>query len=435
MQEKKELTTFAKDFAPVIGYDAIKKELERYCDIMRNEDVYVKLGAKVPSGILLHGEPGLGKTLMAKCFIKASGRKHFICRKDKPDGDFVKYITDVFNKAKESAPSIVFLDDMDKFANADDFHSDYEEFVTIQSMIDEVKGKGVFVLATANSTKCFPRSLLRPGRFDSIIRVESPKGEEAEKIISHYIANKKFVKDVNVKTVSRLLDGGSCAELETVINEAAVYAGYERREKITTDDLVKAAMRVLHRSPEALDKRNMESAKRIAYHEAGHAVVAEVLKEGSVNFVSIRPYHGNVGGFTSYCQGDDYWLGIEPMQNRVVALFGGKAATEIKYGEVDVGASSDINRAQDIVYRFIAKYAQKGFDSIERGMEFEMTREQSERISSAMNSELSTYYEKAKKIIANNVEFLDKLVSVLLEKEVLTGEDITAVKNSSTIRY
>jgi AAA+ superfamily predicted ATPase len=166
-------------FAPVIGYKSIKKELIRICDIMRNRDFYAKLGVSVPSGLLLSGEPGLGKTLMANCFIKASGRTAFVCRKDKPDGDFVKHIKNTFEEAVKFAPSIVFLDDMDKFANGDEYHKNSEEFVTVQSCIDDCKGKEVFVLATINDNDSIPSSLLRAGRFDNRIEVQAPKGADA----------------------------------------------------------------------------------------------------------------------------------------------------------------------------------------------------------------------------------------------------------------
>ena len=154
----------------------------RICDIMRNHEFYSRLGVSVPNGLLLSGEPGLGKTLMANCFVKASGRKAFVCRKDKPDGDFVNHIKSVFDEAVENAPSIVFLDDMDKFsANGDEYHKNSEEFVTIQSCIDGVKGKEVFVLSTINDNNAIPKSLLRAGRFDNRIEVEPPKGEDAER--------------------------------------------------------------------------------------------------------------------------------------------------------------------------------------------------------------------------------------------------------------
>lgn len=191
-------------FEKIIGYEAIKKELAQISDVLANKEAYERLGVSSPRGLLLHGDPGVGKTLMASAVIKASGRKAFTCRKNSPNGDFVKKIKKTFKDAAEAAPSIVLLDDMDKFANGDDCHPDAEEYVTVQSCIDEIKGKEVFVLATANSLRALPRSLKRAGRFDRVIEVNNPRGEDAVKIIEHYIKGKKFVGDMDAVTVARM---------------------------------------------------------------------------------------------------------------------------------------------------------------------------------------------------------------------------------------
>ena len=153
----------------IIGYSSIKRELKQISDTLKNREAYDKLGVSSPRGLLLYGDPGVGKSLMAAAIIEESGRPAYICRKDKPNGDFVKYIKETFDKAAENAPSIVFLDDMDKFTNGDERHPDAEEYVTVQSCIDEVRGKEVFVLATVNNIRNLPRSLRRAGRFDRTI--------------------------------------------------------------------------------------------------------------------------------------------------------------------------------------------------------------------------------------------------------------------------
>ena len=158
-----------KEFEKIIGYESIKKELELICDVVRNFDKYELLGVSFPGGIMLEGNPGVGKTLLAKCFIEATGLKFFVCRKNKPNGAFVDEIKRIFDKAEKYAPSIVFLDDMDKFANEDKNHKDAEEYVTIQSCIDYVKGKKVLVIATINDKYKIPDSLKRAGRFDKKI--------------------------------------------------------------------------------------------------------------------------------------------------------------------------------------------------------------------------------------------------------------------------
>ena len=148
-------------FDSIIGYSAIKHDLIRIADTLKSRDAYEKLGVSSPRGLLLHGEPGVGKSLMASAVIEESGRNAFTCRKDKPNGDFVNTIKATFDEAAKNAPSIVFLDDMDKFTNGDELHPNAEEYVTVQSCIDEVRGKDVFVIATVNNKRCLPHSLRR----------------------------------------------------------------------------------------------------------------------------------------------------------------------------------------------------------------------------------------------------------------------------------
>ena len=300
-----------KEFDKIIGYASVKKELQQIADVLKNGEIYSKLGVSAPNGLLIHGSPGLGKTLMATCVIEASGRPHFICRKNKPNGDFVKAIKETFAKAVENAPSIILLDDMDKFTNGNERQRDAEEYVTVQSCIDEVKGKNVFVLATANNIRTLPQSLVRAGRFDRVIEICVPVGEDAEKIIEHYIKDKPFAADVEVKNIAKIMNGHSCAELETVINEAGIYAGYERSEKITMQHFIEACLRTVFDVPVkvASDNEtdwidNMENPNcqttQIIYHEAGHAVITEILSPNSVALVSAYNRRSGSGGFTVY---------------------------------------------------------------------------------------------------------------------------------------
>ena len=426
MNEQIKLCEIEKEFEQVIGYQSIKKEMLTICDIMQNSEFYSKLGVSVPNGLLLSGDPGLGKTLMANCFIKASGRKAFTCRKDKPDGDFVNHIKSTFDEAVKNAPSIVFLDDLDKYSNGDEYHKNSEEFVTVQSCIDDAKGKNVFVLATINDEDAIPNSLLRAGRFDNRIEVKSPKGEDAEKIVEHYIKKKNFVSDVDVKTITKLLNSASCAELECVINQAGVYAGFNRKDKIEMDDIVKACLRIIHKAPEKENAYSPEVLKYVSYHEAGHAVIAEVLEPGSVNFVSVRSHGGNTGGFTNYYQPEEYCIKKQYMENRVTVILGGKAATETVFGETDVGSNSDLRRAFDIVERFVDDYSSNGFDRwIQDGYTSEGIRE---RRDTQMSYEMEKFYQKAKKILIDNREFLDKLATALINKDILTSVEIEAIK-------
>ena len=417
-----------KEFDKIIGYSDVKAELERICDIMINHDKYANLGVTTPRGLLMHGVPGVGKTTMAKCLIEASKRPVFICRKDKPDGDFIKEIKKQFEDAKNNAPSILFLDDMDKFANDDEYHKNSEEFVTVQSCIDDCKGVEVFILATANVLKAIPKSLLRAGRFDKSIEIKNPRLEDAAEIIKYYLSQKKFVADIDYKELAKILNGGSCAELETVINEAGVYAGFQNKDKIELDDILRAAMRVIFGAPENLEETDEGELLKIAYHEAGHAVIAEVLEPNSVSIVSVLSHTGNTGGVTAYNQGDKYWTSKKYMENRVISLLGGKAATELVYGEVDVGANSDLHRAFDLVERFTDNYCSNSFDRWEQNHAY--SPDLLARREMQMSVEMETFFWKAKKILVDNRELLDKLARLLVEKKTLLNMDIQELKAS-----
>lgn len=415
------------EFDKIIGYKDVKTELIRICDVIKSPEKYKKLGVVQSGGLLLDGDPGVGKTLMANCFIKESGRKAFICRKNKPDGEFVNEIKNVFSEAAKNVPSIVLLDDMDKFANEDDFHINAEEYVTVQSCIDEVKGKDVFVLATTNGTDNFPKSLLRAGRFDCIINVDAPKGKDAVEIVKYYLSQKKAVAEIDAEEIAGLLGGKSCAVLETVINTAGQYAGYENKEKIDSGDILRAFMRIIYDAPESTVPHNPFILERTAYHEAGHTVVAEILEPGSVNLVSVRKNTGVVGGFTAYNNPDDYWFSETHMKNRVMAILAGKAATEIIFGETDTGANDDIDRAFEIVQRFADNYCSYGFGYWkERGSSPVRLSRREDRITADMEN----FYAKTKKILIENRDFLEKLAKRLKEKDTLVSSEIKAVKES-----
>ncbi len=418
-----------KEFDRVVGYKSAKTELERIIDMMINPDAYSKLGVKTTRGLLLFGEPGVGKTTMAKCFIEASRRKTFTLRKDAPDGDFVKLIKKTFDDAKEAAPSIVFLDDMDKFANEDSYHKNAEEFVTVQACIDDAKEHEVFVLATANDLDNLPDSLLRAGRFDKSIEVENPKGNDVVLIVKHYLKNKNLSDDIDYKEIARMLDGRSCAALETVINEAGVYAGFEKRETINMNDFVRAFMRVVYKAPEAENYEYGKYLREFAVHEAGHVLVSEIQEPGSVTLATVKKHDGgSTGGFVSYKRDDDYFESMSYMENRVRACLAGKAATEIVYGQIDVGANSDLHRAFDIVKRFVDSYCGYGFGQWEGIPDREESQMVANRKALLVQTEMERYYQQTKRILIENRELLDRLTDALADKKVILYQDIQNIK-------
>ena len=414
-----------KAFEKIIGYEDVKAELYRICDLMKNPDKYRRLGVATPRGLLLSGDPGVGKTMMAKAVIAESGRKDITVRKDKPNGDFVNLIRDTFEKAKKNVPSIVFLDDMDKFANEDTEHRDAEEYVTVQACIDECKDFEVFVIATVNCKYNLPDSLLRAGRFDKCIEVLPPEGEDAVKIIDYYLRQKKCLGDIDARVIAKLMSGNSCAELETVINEAGIYAAYADREFIEQEDIIKACMRLMFDAPESCEGLTDEVAEALAVHEAGHITVAEILDPGSVNLVSICRHSGGSEGITSVSKPAGYLFSKELMEHEVIRLLAGKAATEIILGVTDVGCNSDLNHAFRLVAKFVDDLCALGFDSFGFREESDYMRETRDR---RVANELEKYYQEAKRMIVENRRLFEHFKKYLLAKKTLTYSDIEMIR-------
>lgn len=330
-------------------------------------------------------------------------------------------------------PSIVFLDDMDKFANGDALHPDAEEYVTVQSCIDEVKNKDVFVIATANSLRCLPDSLLRSGRFDRRIPVPVPSDEDAEQIIKFYLSGRGMSLVLDTKVITKMMQGSSCAELETVINEAGILAGYERADRVTMQHFMKAAMKIVFEVPyselncsDAFDK-NPELLKKIACHEAGHTVVHEVLVPGSVVLATVYcdgRHHGGLTKFHTDRVAQDPYTAIKM---RIIANLAGKAATEQLLGCFDVGTSEDLKNAHDMIMDLISDSAACGFalygDCYPKSDALLYRQEQT------VAAEVEKYYLKAKEIIAKNHTFCEAVADALMKKKLLSCYDIREIRS------
>lgn len=409
------------DFESIIGYKAIKLELSRIVDQLKYPEKYAELGVTEPHGLLLHGVPGVGKSTMAKSIIDAIGRQAFVCRKEKSNGDFVNEIVRVFDEAAGAEPSIILLDDLDKFANEDERHCDAEEFVTVQSCIDKVKDKRVFVIATANNIRKLPNSLTRPGRFDHILKLDSPEGKDAEDIVAYYLSTKSYVSNIDVKRIARLLEGRSCAQLETVVNQAGAYAAFDGRRQIEMQDMIKAILRIVFEAPESFDKDPC-TLPLTACHEAGHALVAEILQPDSVNLVTVLNHDSYAAGIISLNRHEGYFHHKKMMENRVMCLLAGKAAIEICYGTVDPGANEDLKRAFDIVHRFVDHYCSYGFGQFV--FDQMSSNEVLDRRDTRVAAEMEHYYAQTKQLIVENKDKLDKLITRLVEEKTLLGDQV-----------
>lgn len=409
----------------VIGYESIKRELYRIIDIIKNPEKYKKLGVTVPKGILLSGEPGIGKTLMAKCFIKETGLKTFVIRKDKPDGEFIDFIRETFDKAAAEAPSIVLLDDIDKFANEDHMHRDAEEYVTVQTCIDDYKDVDVIVLATCNNYRKLPDSLVRSGRIDKTFFMDFPNYEDAKKIIEFYLKKKKVGKDIDVEEIARFSEGHSCADLETVINEAGTYAGYDNRKFISQDDIKKAVIRKIFNGAE-IEETDSVSTRRLAVHEAGHTAIAELFFPGKVSFVSIEARSHGVKGLVRMIRDKHRNEDFSNNEIEIMIDLGGKAATELILNEIDMGANSDLHSANDHMASLLDNIAAYDFQSWCHGDETSQL--VYDHLDTVKGAELSRYYLKTKQLLGKNRAFLEAIIDLLIEKKTISYKDIVLIR-------
>ena len=416
-------------FNKVIGYETIKLELMRVCDMVHNREIYKKLGAKLPNGILLYGKPGLGKTLMAKSLIEECGITSYTVRKTKRD-DFVEYITKTFEEAKNNSPSIIFLDDMDKFANEDDRHRDADEYVAIQAGIDDVKGSEVLVVATANSVRKLPDSLYRSGRFDIKIEVCTPNEDDCINIIKHYLSDKKVSDDVDAEDVAKMMGFGSCAELESILNEAAANAAFQRKELIDMKSIVDAILRTEYDAPDSFTQVSDEDVRKIAIHEAGHLVICETLQPSTVSLASVRRTgRNNMGGFVRRS------TRLNKTAFHILTSLGGKAAYEMYYGEIADGCEDDIKRASDALRDEISEKGSCGLAMVDvANRRFPNTSESlNSRNESVVQSELEKYMMKARQILLLNRDFLENTINELIVKETLLPSDIKRIREKSKV--
>jgi cell division protease FtsH len=401
-------------FEEIIGYENIKYELNRIIDYLNNKEKYDKIGARKPDNVILYGEPGLGKTKTAKLFINALNRSKYIINKNKTNGEFLEYLKKTINDASKNAPSVILFDDLDKYSNNDDAHTYTDEFILIQSLMDENSDKDIYYIATANDMLKLPKSLLRTKRLGLELEFNSPTLEDSKKIIKHYLENKKICQEIDYDLLSKMLVDKSCADLENIMNEAAINAAYDNREKISMQDIVKAILKELYSAPASFEPKTPKQLQTIAIHEAGHVVVQEYLEPGSTNFVSIED---NIGGITNVCINSDYWSDITYMENRVLSILGGKAATEIVFNKTDVGVNMDMTRARQIVKRFYDDYCMKGF----------LTDQDEEK---EICNKLNEYYIKAKEIIFNNKDKVYNIANELLAKKTLLNNEIKEILNN-----
>lgn len=415
-------------FEEIVGYEDIKKELRIISDMLNNPEVYQKLGAELNDGLVLCGKPGTGKTTMANCLIESTGRKAYICRKKASDGKFIKTISDTFEEAKLHTPSVVLLDDLDKFSDQNE-DCDAEEFVTVQSCVDELGGSDVFVIATVNNIRKIPDSLLRPGRLGKRLKVRLPKKDEATEIIKHYIAKSSMFDELDEESIARMLVDESCATLESVINNAAIEASYNRQKKVTMQNIIDSCLDLIFDAPESSEPLPEDIMRKIAYHESGHALISELLDPGSVSIMSIRKTNDGDYGFVRYYRSEEKDNSSAEYNETIIkASLSGKAATELVFGEVDMGANADLHNAFHRAKCLVDNECMFGFQN---WIEDKHDAYAAENRNRAVTMVLERNYLEVKKLLVEHRDILDRMASELLEKVTLVRMDVQRIMNEN----
>jgi len=413
-------------FENVIGYDSQKLDLSRFIDILNNEKKYNKIGVKTPVSILLYGDPGLGKTMISKCLLNGLNRPTFILRKDESKENMVDAINKVFEDAFKESSAAVLLDDVDKFSDNDSDHPNSEEFITIQTWIDRAKNSHVFIILTANSIDELPDSLLRRGRIDKHFEFKQPNREDSEKIIKYYLSQKKNCGEMDYQEITDLFQDMSPVEIESYINEAAIYTGYDNKTAIDMDDIIRVYLHSVCKVPEVLNKEKEEFLEEASYFNAGTVVVQELNEPGSVCLCSVLNNYNGLDGTTVTVRDKNYWFDKKYMENRIMMLLAPRASYELKYGTTDIDSDKLIDRAYYIIKRFVEDY---GCDGMSHMCLPHM--EPTEQLRSYNENQvllhLSTYYDKTKKLLTNHRDLLDNVAAALQDKKTLRRKDISVL--------
>ena len=440
-------------FNDVAGVDEEKEELEEIVEFLKSPKKFTDMGARIPKGVLLVGQPGTGKTLLAKAVAGEAGVPFFSISGSEFVEMFVgvgaSRVRDLFEQAKKNAPSIIFIDEIDavgrqRGAGLGGGHDEREQ--TLNQLLVEMDGfgtnEGVIVLAATNRPDVLDKALLRPGRFDRQIVVSAPDVKAREQILEVHARKKKLAEDVDLKTVAKNTSGFAGADLENILNEAALLAARRNLDCVGMKEIEDAMVKVTMGPEKKTRVRSEKENKLVAYHEAGHAVVSRYLPtQDKVHQISIVP-RGMAGGYTMYRPAEDKsFRSKTEMEESIVSLLGGRVAEKLILDDISTGASNDIERATAISRAMVTKYGMSerlgtitfGADQEEvfLGRDLAHAKEYSEETAAIIDEEVKKIvdagYEKAINILSEHVDKLHAVAKVLLEKEKIDGDEFDKI--------
>jgi cell division protease FtsH len=446
-------------FADVAGLDEEKEELSEIVDFLKNPAKFVKLGARIPKGVLLVGPPGTGKTYLSKSVSGEAGVPFFSIS----GSDFVEMfvgvgasrVRDLFDQAKKNAPCIIFIDEIDavgrrRGAGLGGGNDEREQ--TLNQLLVEMDGfsgnEGIIIIAATNRPDILDPALMRPGRFDRQVHVGLPDVKAREAILKIHVRKKPLAEDVDLEIVAKRTPGFTPADLENAMNEAALLAARQNQTVITMDIIEEAITKVIA-GPEKRSKVISENEKKLtAYHEAGHAVVARLSStKDPVHMITIIP-RGGAGGFTMYLPEEDKsYRSKSDMEEYIVRLLGGRVAEKLALDDISTGASNDIERATKIARAMVTTYGMSdelgpmsygtSEDEVFLGRDFNKIRNYSEDVAAKIDNEMrriiDNAYNKTEKLLSENIEKLHSVAQALLEKETISGKEFEVLFDGGSI--
>jgi cell division protease FtsH len=448
-------------FNDVAGVDEAKEELEDIVKFLKNPQAFNKMGARMPKGILLVGPPGTGKTLIARAVAGEAKVPFFYIS----GSDFVELfvgvgaarVRDLFAQAKANAPAIIFIDEIDavgrqRGAGLGGGHDEREQ--TLNQLLVEMDGfdprVGIVVMAATNRPDILDKALLRPGRFDKKVVLDMPDVKGREQILKIHMKGKPISPNVDVEVLARRTPGFSGADLENLINEAALLSARKGKKIIEMDEMEEAIDRVIAGPARKTRVISEKTRKIIAYHELGHAIVGALLPNADpVHKVTIIPRGHQALGFTLQLPLEDrYLMTKEEILDRITGILGGRAAEELVFNQITSGAANDLQKATEYARIMILKFGMSerlgpiawGAEEEEvfLGKELAKMKNYSEETANEIDNEIKRIiiesYEKAKNILSENIDKLHEIANVLLEKETLSGEELSELLGTGEVK-